>query len=148
MESYSIGDLARLTGVPAGTLRYYERVGLIPPPPRTQSGYRRYTAKALARVRILVRAKSLGFSLSEIGELLDMLETRQHPCHHMHCRVTEKLVELEDKISKLHQIKDELLALSNACKSDTPIGACPMLVALAADDDIAALITARPGESG
>lgn len=142
MESYGIGELARLTGVPTATLRYYERMGLIPPPPRTTSGYRRYSAQALARVRILLRAKKLGFSLSEIGELLDMLANNRHPCHHMHCRVTGKLTEVDSKINELSQIREQLQALSQACGNETPIGTCPVLIALAAEEDIAALITA------
>lgn len=144
MESYGIGEMARLTGVPTATLRYYERMGLIPPPPRTTSGYRRYSAQALARVRIVLRAKQLGFSLSEIGELLDMLAHRRHSCHHQHCRIAGKLAEMDSKIHELSQIRERLQVLSQACGNETPIGACPVLVALAAEEDIAALITAAP----
>lgn len=146
MESYGIGELARLSGVPTGTIRFYERMGLIPAPPRTPSGYRKYSAEALARIQMVLRAKKFGFSLSEIGELLDMLANRQHPCHHMHCRVTNKLLELDSQISELHRIKSELQALSQACDPGTPIGLCPVLMALAPDDGIAALLTDKLGK--
>jgi MerR family mercuric resistance operon transcriptional regulator len=146
MESYGIGELARLTGVPTGTIRFYERRGLIPAPPRTPSGYRKYSIEALARIRMVLRAKKLGFSLSEISELLDMLANRQHPCQHLHCRVANKLLELDDRISELHRIKIELQALSQTCDPRTPIGMCPVLIALAPDDNIAALLTDEPGK--
>lgn len=144
MEGYGIGEVARLTGLAAGTIRYYERMGLIPPPARTASGYRKYSAESLARVGMLLRAKKLGFTLTEIGELLDMLANREHPCHHMHCRVTNKLVELDSRIGELHRIKGELQALSQSCNPGTPISMCPVLEFLAPDESIAALLTDRP----
>lgn len=148
MESYRIGEMARLAGVPSGTIRFYERVGLIAPPARTPSGYRKYNDETLARLRLVLRARKLGFSLSEIGELLDMLAQRRHPCRHVHCRISGKLTELDSKITELSRIRERLQALVQACDSETPIGDCPMLVALAADEDIAALITAAAPDAG
>ncbi len=144
MQVYNIGELARLTGLAAGTIRFYERAGLIPPPLRSPSNYRKYTADALARVRMVVRARQLGFSLAEIRELLDMLDQRDHPCHHMHCRLATKLAELDARIGELQRIKDELEGLTRACADDTPIQTCPVLKLLAAEEDIAALLTAAP----
>lgn len=138
--SYNIGDLARLTGLTTGAIRFYESKGLIPPPARSPSGYRKYTNEALARVRMVLRAKQLGFSLGEIAELIEMFDQRRHRCHHLHCRLTTKLAELDDRISELHRLKGELEALTRACDDRTTIRTCPVLKLLAAEENIAALL--------
>src|SRR5262247_4308641 len=70
-EPLSLGALARDAGVNPETIRYYERRGLLPEPPRTPAGYRQYSAADAERVALILRAKDLGFTLAEIGELLD-----------------------------------------------------------------------------
>ena len=68
----NIGQTARVTEVPAKTIRYYEKIGLIPAPGRTESGYRVYDHRAIAQLRFVRRARDLGFSLKEVGELLGL----------------------------------------------------------------------------
>jgi len=72
MESMTIGKLAKRAGVGVETIRFYERKGLLPEPPRRYSGYREYPESAIDRVRFIRRAKELGFTLKEIGELLEL----------------------------------------------------------------------------
>lgn len=147
MGGFRIGELARLAGVPVDTIRYYERNGLIPAPPRTPSGYRAYPPAALARLLMVRRAKELGFTLSEIGELLDLYDHRDSPCRHLHCRAVAKLDEIEGRILELHRIKEELKSLVGSCSPDTPIHECPVLTSLAPAGGIAALLTAAPDKS-
>jgi len=147
MDGYTIGELARLTGYPRDTIRYYERTGLIPAPPRTTAGYRLYTHAIKERLQMIRRAKDLGFSLAEIGELLDLLENRDAPCQHLHCRLIGKLQELDSKIGELHRLKDALHTLSQACDPSTPIRHCPVLAVIAPDEKIASLLTASDGAS-
>lgn len=141
MDGFRIGELARLAGVPVDTIRYYERSGLIAAPPRTSTGYRAYPPDALARLQMVRRAKDLGFTLSEIGELLDLYDNRNSPCHHLHCRAVAKLEELEGRILELHRIKNELKSLVGSCGPDTPIHDCPVLQSLAPAGGVAALLT-------
>lgn len=141
MSGFRIGELARLAGVPVDTIRYYERTGLIAPPPRTASGYRAYPSEALARLQMVRRAKELGFTLAEIGELLDLYDNRDSPCRHLHCKAVAKLDEIEGRILELHRIKDELRSLVGGCSPTTPIHECPVLKTLAPAGGIAALLT-------
>lgn len=146
MEGYRIGEMARLAGVPTGTIRFYERAGLIAPPPRTPAGYRKYTVEALTRLRMVLRARKLGFNLAEIGELIDMLNTQRHPCANMHCRLTLKLAELDGRITMLNGIKAELQRLTERCSPATAIDHCPVLQILSHHGNIAAQITAPEDE--
>lgn len=147
MDGFRIGELARLAGVPVDTIRYYERTGLIKDPPRSAAGYRLYTPAALARLQMVRRAKDLGFSLSEIGELLALYDQRDLPCQHLHCRVVNKLNELEGRILELHRIKSELKSLVGSCGPLTPIHRCPVLAAIAPAGGIAALLTSKVRDS-
>ena len=76
MERYTTGQLSKLAGVGVETVRYYERKGLLPVPPRSRSGYRQYDSEALRRVAFIRRAQGLGFTLAEIDELLSLRVTR------------------------------------------------------------------------
>ena len=73
-------ELARRTGSNLETVRYYEKVGLLPEPPRTSTGYRSYDATHERRLRFVLRARELGFSLDEIRELLRLVDERDQPC--------------------------------------------------------------------
>ena len=81
MGSLTIGQLAKAAGVGVETVRFYERGGLLPLPARRQSGYRQYSQDAVRRVRFIRRAKDLGFTLKEIGEVMKISESRVSQIH-------------------------------------------------------------------
>jgi len=140
MDGYRIGELARLTGYAKDTIRYYERNGLIPAPPRLSSGYRLYPVATLERLLMVRRAKELGFSLSEIGELLDIMDHRDDPCHHLHCRLINKIEEVEGRISELNRLRSVLQELRQNCAPSTPIRQCPILGIFSATGKISSLL--------
>ena len=146
MDGYRIGELARLSGLPKDTIRYYERSGLLPAPPRLSSGYRLYPVTSLQRLFTVRRAKELGFSLSEIGELLDLLEHPDAPCRHLHCRIIGKLADLEGRISELNRLKEVLKGLSQACHHSTPIKRCAVLKIISSPGTISSLL-AEPDDT-
>lgn len=114
MSGFRIGELARVVGIPTGTIRYYERIGLIPSPPRSGAGYRRYSPAALERLQMVRRIKNLGFTLGEISELLQMQGKDCDGCHDRHCRAAAKLREIEGRIDQLHRVRDNLRELLHA----------------------------------
>jgi len=87
----TIGKVASGAGVNLQTVRYYERRGLLPRPPRAASGYRQYDANAVARLRFIKRAQDLGFSLAEIGELLELRIEHGAACAAVEARAREKI---------------------------------------------------------
>ena len=127
MEKLSIGELAKRANVNVETIRYYERRGLIPEPPRNKSGHRLYSQGAVTRTDFIKRCKALGFSLKEIVELLALRVTPESTCADMKSRVEVKISDVEMKISDLNQIRDGLYRLSQKCTGNGPIGKCPIL---------------------
>ncbi|BBO77391.1 Hg(II)-responsive transcriptional regulator [Desulfosarcina widdelii] len=127
MERISIGELAKQAKVNIETIRYYERRGLIAVPPRNKSGHRQYSTEAVRRTEFIKRCQSLGFSLNEIQDILELRMTQQSTCADMKLRVTEKLATVEKKINELIQIRDALTRLEKKCTGGGPIGKCPIL---------------------
>jgi len=118
-----VGEVAVRAGVPRETLRYYERRGLIPPPPRRISGYRAYPAETVERVRLIKWAQGLGFTLREIVELSRI--PRDHVrgrTKHVRSRAVAKIDEIDKKIARLVIVKRELLAIVGCrCNGNCPI---------------------------
>ena len=100
-EIFTIGKVARLTAVGIETIRFYEREGLIPEPPRRESGYRQYPPATIDRVHFIKRAKDLGFTLAEIKELLDLSVGPKTTCADVKRTAMEKMKEVDTKISDL-----------------------------------------------
>ncbi len=90
MTTLTIGDVAKRANVHIETLRYYERLGIVPKPPRTRSNYRLYPEDTVRRVRFVKHAQELGFSLKEIKELLSLRATSGATCKDVHERATGK----------------------------------------------------------
>lgn len=135
MRTVTIGKLAKDIGIGAGALRYYERLGLLPPASRTASGYRVYDADAATRLRFIRRAQALGFSLEEIAELLALSDNPRARARDVK-RVTQaKIADLEQRIDALKRMKRGLAALEARCSGHGDTGECPILAALARDDD-------------
>lgn len=97
------GELARLTGVSSDTIRYYERMGVLPIAPRAASGYRMFAPEAVERVRLVRRALQMGFALTELSEFLRARDSGKAPCHRVLNLAEEKLHSLELRIYELRQ---------------------------------------------
>ncbi len=111
MAMTTIGALAKAAGVHIETIRYYERSGLLPEPPRALSGYRQYSPDALQRLRFIKSAQRLGFTLADIAELLRLQFEADLSCDEWERRAVAKVKDVERKISDLTAMKDGLLAL-------------------------------------
>ncbi len=118
MEMLTTGRLAARTGVSIETLRFYHRIGLLPEPPRTASGYRQYPAEAVRRVRFIRRAKGLGFKLSEIAELLDLRTDSPDDRLRMEKRVLGAIERIEEQAQELEAMMASLTRLVEACRSN------------------------------
>jgi Cu(I)-responsive transcriptional regulator len=126
----SIGDLARETGTKVVTIRYYERIGLLPPPPRAGSGaYRAYGNADLGRLSFIRRARDLGFTLDQIRALLDLAEQRDRECADIDMIAREHLTEVERKIADLSALRQELRDLIGSCRRGT-VAECRIIEAL------------------
>lgn len=129
-----IGELAKRAGAGIDTVRFYERQGLLPRPQRQPSGYRSYAPRDVARLSFIRRAKALGFTLSEIRELLTLSGRRQGDMAGLKVAATEKLVDIETRLSELTRIRDGLRTLVASCPGHGPLVGCPILAALAEKD--------------
>jgi len=107
----TISALAGSLGVSADTLRYYERLGLLPPAERTTTGYRLYDEDAVERLTFICAAKRMGLRLADIKELLDVRDRGQCPCGHTQDLVERRLAEVEAEIQQLSAVRRQLLSL-------------------------------------
>jgi len=134
IESLTIGRLARAVGVNLETVRYYERRGLLPKPPRSRSGYRLFPAEAKRRLRFIRRAQELGFSLGEIRELLSLRAAPAAKSADVRRRAQAKITDIEAKIRSLQSMKKALRELTQTCSGCGPVRDCPILESLDAED--------------
>jgi MerR family mercuric resistance operon transcriptional regulator len=130
MDRLTIGEVARQAHVRIETLRYYERMGLVAPPPRNGSNYRLYPEETVRRVQFIKRAQQLGFSLKDITELLALRTTPQTPCADIRTRALAKIDTIEEKIRALHAMKEVLTQLVAACPGQGAVTDCPILASL------------------
>lgn len=133
MEALSTSQVAEQAGVNIQTVRYYERRGLIPEPPRLASGYRQYARDHVSRIRFIRRAQELGFTLLEIEELLSLHADPQSDRGHVKQRTLAKISEVERRIADLERMRRALEALSDSCDGHGTTRECPILLAL--DDE-------------
>lgn len=127
LESLSIGQVAKRSGVGIETIRFYERKGVIPKPSRTDAGYRKYDLGIVRRLHFIRRAQELGFSLKEISQLLALRVTPKSNCAEVKKRATAKLDEINSKISDLQRMRTTLQEVTDACVASKPIADCPIL---------------------
>ncbi len=130
MRAMTIGQVARLAGIGIETVRYYERQGLIPEPPRTRSGYRQYPEEVVSRLRFIRRAQDLGFALKEINELLNLRLDVAANRAEVRARAEAKIRDIEETIHELQNMWDALTRLTRACSAGGPAPGCPILEAL------------------
>jgi len=130
MKSYTSGELAKEVGVNMETVRYYERTGLLPKPPRNDSGYRQFPEEAVVRLRFTKNAQRLGFSLREIRELLSLRLIPDSACLDVKEKAEVKIAEIDKKIGELKTLREALKELSARCTRVTPINECHFLEVL------------------
>lgn len=125
----SIGDLSRRTGVNIETIRYYERITLLPTPLRADNGRRLYSDKDARRLTFIRHARELGFALPVIRAMLDLQETPRASCEQVK-EITRLQVEaVEERITRLVRLRDELVRIGDACKGGR-IADCQIIEAL------------------
>ena len=130
---YTIGNLARASGVGVETVRYYERRGLVPQPSRATGAYRRYTHGHVSRIRFIRRAQELGFSLDEIETLLELQDgTDRHSIRRI---AGKRLEETRRRIAGLQRIERVLQHLLHECEGHGKAPRCPIIAAIAEDHD-------------
>lgn len=133
ISSLTIGQLADGAGVPASTVRYYERAGLLRPSARSASNYRLYSSEDLHRLRFIRAAQATGFSLDDIRELL-----RPAPCGRVQARIEGRLGEVAGRIRELQHVRRVLEAALAVCRQHEQSGRCGVL------DSISASARSRP----
>lgn len=121
-----ISDLAKSAGVNIETIRYYERLGLITEPPRTESGYRIFPSEVIQRIKFIKRSQDLGFTLAEIRSLLTLTDSEDFSCREIQQFASQKLKEIESKIRDLQNIKNVLQDLLIKC-GETSVDGCPII---------------------
>lgn len=127
MNGLRSGQLAATANVNVETLRYYERRGLLPEPPRRESGYRVYPVESVPRLRFIKGAQELGFTLEEIQELLALRVTEEVSKTEVRNRAQDKVAQIDTKINALQQMRDALSHLIEHCHGDGPTSDCPIL---------------------
>jgi MerR family mercuric resistance operon transcriptional regulator len=130
MTTLTIGELAKSAGLGVETVRFYERQGLIAEPARSASGYRQYPPETVRRLKFIVRAKALGLTLQEIGELLDLRASPGAGCADVQARAEAKIADIEERIAQLDAMKRALGELVAQCRGEGPSSDCPILDAL------------------
>lgn len=125
-----IGVLARRTGCTPQTIRWYEEVGLLPSPARTQGGHRVYGPPHLARLDFIRHARELGFPLDAVRSLLALSDRPDRPCAEAHALAAAQLTMVEDKLRRLQALQGELARLTDACRHGRA-GECRVLETLA-----------------
>jgi len=126
----NIGVAAGRSGVPAKTIRYYESIGLIPEAGRSGAGYRRYGESDVATLRFIQRARGLGFSVREVGDLLTLWRDRARASGDVKRMALKHVAEIERKIAELQSMRRTLLDLTRRCQGDDRPD-CPILDDLA-----------------
>ena len=129
----NISEAAKASGLTPRMIRHYESIGLLPSAERSAAGYRRYDQRDLHVLRFIHRARTLGFSIAEISQLLALWQNRQRSSAEVKALVKDHLLELEEKIAGLQAMHDSLAHLANCCRGDSRPD-CPILDNLAEDE--------------
>lgn len=122
-------ELARQTGCNLETIRYYEKIGMMPDPPRTGSGYRVYDDGHVSRLRFIMRARELGFAVGQVRGLLDLVDGGTQTCAEVKQRTEQHLADIRNRIADLQRIEKVLAATAAQCSGEK-VPDCPVLEAL------------------
>ena len=128
MGAYRIGEVAQRLGMSTDTLRYYEKIGLLPKVGRSASHLRLYNDKHLSRLQFIQRAQSMDFSLAEIAQLLEMRESPQRARPKVRELTRHKLAQVSARLDDLKTLRNELQLLLNLCSGNTP--GCPIVAGM------------------
>lgn len=132
--SISIGELARRTGVKVPTIRYYEGVGLLPTPARTEGRQRRFGADEVARLNFIRHARELGFEVADVRELLTLSEQRERSCGEVDAIARRHVGTIDRRIGKLVALRAELQRSLDRCAQGT-VEECRVIEVLGYGDD-------------
>jgi DNA-binding transcriptional MerR regulator len=127
MNLYTIGALAKATGCSVATIRYYERIGLLPEADRSAGNQRRYGDEAAKRLRFARHTRELGFSLEEVAEILRLADSGAESCDRVHEIASARLAEVERKLSRLELLRGELKSMIACCRADAGLEECGIL---------------------
>ena len=131
MTALTIGRVARQTGVKVPTIRYYEQIGLLPAPDRSAGNQRIYEAAAVKRLSFIAHARQLGFSLEQIGQLLNLTDDPHQTCEQANDIAQQHLREIESRMKRLRSLKKELLSMVDVCQAGGTINDCRVIETLA-----------------
>lgn len=120
------GELAKLTGCNAETIRYYEKIGLMPEPRRSHAGYRQYEETSERRLRFVMRGRELGFSIEDLKNLLDLVDRRAVTCGQVKTLARRHLASVQEKISDLERMGKVLKTTLRKC-SGRDVPECPLI---------------------
>jgi MerR family copper efflux transcriptional regulator len=138
----NIGQAAGATGVSAKMIRHYEGLGLLPPAPRTESGYRQYSGRDVNMLRFIRHARDLGFSLEQVRELLDLWQNRRRSSRQVKALAEAHIAELDAKLADLQAMRATLAHLVHCCHGDDRPD-CPIIESLESDQPVLPAAGAR-----
>lgn len=131
LEKYSIGQLAKESGCKVETVHYYEKIGLMPEPPRTEGGHRIYILSHVKRLNFIRRSRELGFKIEQIKGLLKFIDEPDHYCGEVKAVAMEQISVVQNKINDLQRLQSALNDMITQCKgSENSIDNCPIVDAL------------------
>jgi MerR family transcriptional regulator, mercuric resistance operon regulatory protein len=128
-RGYSIGEIARQTSVNIETIRYYERIGIMPEPDRLANGYRQFSHDHLKRLSFVKKCRELGFTLKEVHTMLMMVDSDNLSCGEIHEMTTGHLDAIEQRIRRLRKLKGVLSKMADQCTQGN-VPECPVIDAL------------------
>jgi MerR family mercuric resistance operon transcriptional regulator len=121
-----IGELAATCGCPVETIRYFEKIGLLPCPLRGANGYRRYDESHQKWLHFILRSRALGFTQNEIRRLSDIAHQSQPACADVHDLLIEHIVDVRGKLKDLERMQEALVRLKSKCQDGT-LNDCPVI---------------------
>lgn len=137
MQEFSIGELAAASGVKVPTIRYYEQIGLLDPPSRTQGNQRRYGLAARERLQFIAHARAMGFPMPSLKAMLRISRYREAPCADIDELVQGRLQEVDERIDRLTRLRKELASMLDSCRHGT-VADCRVVEVLSDHDECAA----------
>lgn len=145
-----IGELARNAGCDGGTIRYYEREGLLEKPYRSPAGYRTYTDAHLMQLNFILRCRALGMPLAEIKTLQRFQANPNAPCAGISDLIDRQIQRIKEQIKVLHTLETQLSELRSSCHTITPVSECCIMKTLTTSDKPGGTTprTSRSGKKG